>query len=58
MPGGVMGLAARLLAADGSRLQPARKSDGWVKSGVFGKSFKLVPEEGSDELPAFRLLVR
>jgi Uma2 family endonuclease len=36
----------------------ARKSDGWVKSGVFGKSFKLVQEEGSGELPAYRLLVR
>jgi Uma2 family endonuclease len=35
-----------------------RKSDGWVKSGVFDKSFKLVQEEGSDEMPAFRLLVR
>jgi Uma2 family endonuclease len=36
----------------------ARKSDGWVKSAVFGKSFKLVQEEGSGELPAYRLLVR
>lgn len=36
----------------------ARKSDGWVKSAVFGKSFKLVQDEGSGELPAYRLLVR
>jgi Uma2 family endonuclease len=36
----------------------ARKSDGWVKSAVFGKSFKLVQQEGSGELPKYRLLVR
>jgi Uma2 family endonuclease len=36
----------------------ARKSDGWVKSAVFGKPFKLVQEVGSGELPAYRLLVR
>jgi Uma2 family endonuclease len=36
----------------------SRKSDGWIKSGVFGKSFKLVQEEGGGELPAYRLSVR
>lgn len=35
-----------------------RKNDGWIKSAVFGKSFKLVQEEGSGELPEYRLLLR
>ena len=37
---------------------PVRKSAGWLKSSVFGKSFRLVEEESDSELPEYRLLVR
>jgi Uma2 family endonuclease len=37
---------------------PTRKSAGWIKSAVFGKSFRLVQEESGGELPDYRLLVR
>jgi Uma2 family endonuclease len=35
-----------------------RKADGWVKSGVLGKSFRLVQSEGDDGNPEFTLEVR
>lgn len=35
-----------------------RKSGGWVKSAVFGKSFRLVVERADDNLPDVRLLSR
>jgi Uma2 family endonuclease len=37
---------------------PTRRSAGWLKSGVFGKSFHLLQEPGADDLPSFRLEVR
>jgi Uma2 family endonuclease len=37
---------------------PTRKSAGWVKSAVFGKSFRLAQEDAGDDLPQYRLLVR
>jgi Uma2 family endonuclease len=36
----------------------ARKSDGWAKSTVFGRSFRLESLPATDDLPNFRLLVR
>ncbi len=35
-----------------------RKSAGWVKSAVFGKSFRFVEGPGNGELPQFELQVR
>jgi len=35
-----------------------RKTDGWIKSAVFGKTFRLEAKPSSDELPEYRLLVR
>jgi Uma2 family endonuclease len=35
-----------------------RKANGWIKSVVFGKSFKLEQENGIGDLPAYQLLVR
>lgn len=36
----------------------SRKVAGWVKSAIFGKSFRLVRESDADKLPEYRLLVR
>jgi Uma2 family endonuclease len=36
----------------------SRKTRGWMKSTVFGKSFRLEAQEPEDELPDYRLLVR
>ena len=36
----------------------ARKSDGWVKSAVLGKQFRLTRKEGSHGYPRFKLEVR
>jgi Uma2 family endonuclease len=36
----------------------ARRQGGWVKSGVFGKSFQLTQEKDQSGLPEYRLLVR
>lgn len=36
----------------------ARKTNGWTKSAVFNRSFRLEPQESDDELPDYRLLVR
>jgi Uma2 family endonuclease len=47
-----------ILRLHGSAYAPARKSAGWLKSGVFGKSFRLIEEEGAGELPEYRLLVK
>jgi Uma2 family endonuclease len=35
-----------------------RKSDGWIKSALFGKSFRLEAQQSRDDLPEYRLLVR
>lgn len=35
-----------------------RKSEGWIKSAVFGKSFRLESAATSEDLPQHRLLVR
>lgn len=35
-----------------------RKQGGWVKSAVFGKSFRLTQQTGADGYPQFRLEVR
>lgn len=35
-----------------------RKSAGWVKSNVFGKSFRLEEQPSQDDLPEYRLRVR
>jgi Uma2 family endonuclease len=35
-----------------------RKQAGWIKSSVFGKSFKLVRKEGPRKITEFSLLVR
>jgi Uma2 family endonuclease len=37
---------------------PVRKTSGWAKSTVFGKSFRLTPQRIGTELPECRLLVR
>jgi hypothetical protein len=37
---------------------PARKSRGWVKSNVFGKSFRLLRGVDANELPTFNLQMR
>jgi Uma2 family endonuclease len=36
----------------------SRKAAGWVKSPLFGRSFRLVEEDGTGELPEYRLHVR
>ncbi|MCI0361077.1 MAG: Uma2 family endonuclease [Planctomycetaceae bacterium] len=51
------------LSLDILRLSPkgytaSRKSSGWVKSTVFGKSFRLEVQESNDDLPDYRLQVR
>jgi Uma2 family endonuclease len=51
-------LAFDILRLTARGYSASRKSDGWIKSAVFGKSFKLVQDEGSGGLPAYRLLVR
>jgi Uma2 family endonuclease len=35
-----------------------RKSAGWMKSAVFGKSFRLEAQPSQDELPEYRLLAK
>ena len=35
-----------------------RKVSGWVKSGVFGKAFRLEAQDSEDDLPDYRLLVK
>ena len=37
---------------------PVRKAGGWLKSAVFGKSFRLTPQKIGDDLPQCRLHVR
>lgn len=37
---------------------PTRKQGGWLKSAVFGKSFRLIKNSGPDGQPEFNLLVR
>jgi len=37
---------------------PTRKAAGWIKSAVFGNSFRLVQEDADAELPEYRLLMR
>lgn len=40
------------------RYATTRKSGGWLKSAVFGKSFQLVDEAADQELPQYELRVR
>jgi Uma2 family endonuclease len=47
-----------ILRLSRGRYVATRKTAGWLKSPVFGKSFRLVAEESSDGLPQYRLLVR
>jgi Uma2 family endonuclease len=47
-----------ILRLSRGRYVATRKSAGWIKSAVFGKSFRLAAEESSDDLPQFRLHVR
>jgi len=51
-------LAFDILRLSRGRYVATRKSAGWTKSSVFGKSFRLVAEESTDDLPQYRLLVR
>jgi Uma2 family endonuclease len=37
---------------------PARKINGWIKSSIFGKSFRLTPQKIGAELPQCKLAVR
>lgn len=47
-----------ILKYAGSGYVVTRKSGGWVKSKVFGKSFRLVQEPGVGDLSEFRLEMR
>ena len=47
-----------ILKLSRGRYSATRKSAGWVKSAVFGKSFRLVEEPGNQELPQYELRVR
>jgi Uma2 family endonuclease len=51
-------LAFDILRLSRGRYVATRKSAGWTKSAVFGKSFRLVAEESTDDLPQYRLHVR
>ncbi len=41
-----------------ARYRTVRSSDGWVKSAVFSKSFRLVTTQARDGMPKFKLEVR
>jgi Uma2 family endonuclease len=47
-----------ILRLSRGRYVATRKSAGWTRSAVFRKSFRLVAEESTDDLPQFRLHVR
>lgn len=47
-----------ILRLSRGRYVATRKSAGWIKSAVFGKSFRLLTEESADDLPQYRLHVR
>jgi Uma2 family endonuclease len=47
-----------ILRLQGSAYAPVRKSAGWVKSGIFGRSFRLIEEESKTTPPEYRLLVK
>ena len=51
-------LSFDILRLSRGRYVATRKTAGWIKSSVFGKPFRLVTEESSDDLPQFRLHVR
>ena len=51
-------MATMLLADAASDLIPARKQAGWIKSGVFGKAFRLTRRTGVLGHPEFVLDVR
>jgi Uma2 family endonuclease len=52
-------LSFEILRLTAKSYTPTRQTGGWVKSTVFGKSFRLVEEKaGGDDLPEYRLLVR
>lgn len=46
-----------ILRLAGRRYSKTRKSAGWLKSAVFGKSFRLLEEPG-EEAPQYKLLAR
>jgi Uma2 family endonuclease len=50
-------LSFDILRLAGRRYAATRKSAGWIKSAVFGKSFRLIEEPG-DDAPQYKLLVR
>lgn len=47
-----------ILKLGSSGYAPVRRQRGWVKSGVFGKSFQLTQETDEDGHPGYRLAVR
>jgi len=52
-------LSFEILRLTAKGYAPTRRAAGWIKSTVFGKSFRLVEEKaGDDGLPEYRLLVR
>ena len=50
-------LSFDILRLSGRRYVATRKSAGWMKSGIFGNSFRLTEEPG-DDAPQYNLLVR
>jgi Uma2 family endonuclease len=51
-------LSFDILRLSRGRYLATRKSAGWTKSSVFGKSFRLTTADSTDDLPQYRLLVR
>jgi Uma2 family endonuclease len=51
-------LSFDILRLSRGRYVATRKSAGWIKSAVFGKSFRLKAKELTDDVPQFSLLVR
>jgi Uma2 family endonuclease len=51
-------LSLEILRRTAKGYVPTRKTAGWVKSNVFGKSFRLTPEKVGSELPECQLLIR
>jgi len=47
-----------ILRLSGRAYASVRKAGGWLKSPVFGKTFRLSDEEPNPEFPEYRLLVR
>jgi Uma2 family endonuclease len=51
-------LSFEILRLTSKGYSPVKKVAGWVKSGAFGKSFRLVEEKGDRELAEYNLLVK